>query len=101
MLSRMQDLKTELRETFHTELDRSMDKFKTERTALGERTDTVERSLEGIHQFQREAEQEILLLCRQVDTLFEKAEDSENRSRRNNLCIQNISEEIDAVKLEP
>lgn len=79
---------------FKQELSNAITEFRSDLTALGNRTDALESKTDDLYLSQHRLDAELTRLHKAMEVLKDHQEDEENRSRRNNLRIHNISESV-------
>lgn len=78
--------------------DQITNRLSREIRKLGQRTADLETRVDDIELIIQEHAQEQAALREENATLLSRLEDAENRSRRSNLCLRGIPEEVEDVQ---
>uniref|UniRef100_A0A803J8S4 L1 transposable element RRM domain-containing protein n=1 Tax=Xenopus tropicalis TaxID=8364 RepID=A0A803J8S4_XENTR len=93
------DLTTTITQTVSAAVSHAMREIQRDLTDLGERTDKLETYTDDIAQRIANLEEENTILRDELIQVKDSCEDLENRSRRQNLHIRGVPEEIGATEL--
>ncbi|XP_063806048.1 uncharacterized protein LOC134984390 [Pseudophryne corroboree] len=85
-----QDIISIVTKTIQTEMRSTLMEFRNELTDLGTRTDSLERKMDEVCQYQAVIEQELTDLRADVDLHGDHLEDLDNQNRRNNIRVRKI-----------